>query len=30
MVQTYPFEITMDYVVDVKNLEPMTDVKELA
>jgi len=26
-VQTYPFEVSMDYVVGMKSLEPVTDVE---
>ena len=29
MVQTYTFEVAMDDVVGVKDLEPVTDVEEL-
>lgn len=29
VLQTHSFEVTMNYVVSVKNLEPMTDVEEL-
>ena len=29
VVRTHPFEVTVDYAVGVKNLEPVTDVKEL-
>jgi hypothetical protein len=28
-LQTYSFEVTMNYAMGVKNLEPMTDVEEL-
>ena len=29
VVQTYPFEVAMNSVVGVKNLESMTDVEKL-
>lgn len=28
-LRTYPFEVTVNYVVGVKNLESVTDVEEL-